>query len=37
MGLDEFRRAYLNQWPDPEREGWKVFPEELWRRAREED
>jgi phage terminase large subunit-like protein len=37
MGLEEFRRAYLNQWPDPAREGWKVFSEQAWARARGED
>lgn len=37
MGLAEFRRAYLNQWPDPAGEGWKVFAQEAWARARGED
>jgi hypothetical protein len=35
MGVTEFRRAYLNQWLDPRAEGWQVFDQELWRRARE--
>jgi phage terminase large subunit-like protein len=37
MGLAEFRRAYLNQWPDPRGEGWRVFAQEAWARARGED
>jgi phage terminase large subunit-like protein len=37
MGLAEFRRAYLNQWPDPRGEGWQVFAQEAWARARGED
>jgi len=37
MGLEEFRRAYLNQWPDPARQGWKVFAREAWARARGDD
>jgi phage terminase large subunit-like protein len=37
MGLAEFRRAYLNQWPDPMGEGWQVFAQEAWARARGED
>jgi phage terminase large subunit-like protein len=37
MGLEEFRRAYLNQWPDPLAGGWKVFDKKAWERAREED
>lgn len=37
MGLAEFRRAYLNQWPDPAGEGWQVFAQDAWARARGED
>ena len=33
MGVREFRRAYLNQWPDPADEGWRVFDEAHWLRA----
>jgi phage terminase large subunit-like protein len=36
MDLVEFGRAYLNLWPDPDGEGWKVFDEDKWRRARED-
>jgi phage terminase large subunit-like protein len=36
MGVAEFRRAYLNQWPDPAGEGWRVFNQEKWRAARED-
>jgi phage terminase large subunit-like protein len=35
MGVAEFRRAYLNGWPDPGPEGWRVFSEESWRKARD--
>jgi phage terminase large subunit-like protein len=35
MQLVEFARAYLNVWPDPAGEGWKVFPQDAWARARE--
>jgi phage terminase large subunit-like protein len=34
MGLKEFRRAYLNQWPDVTDEGWSVFDRDLWEAAR---
>jgi phage terminase large subunit-like protein len=30
MGVKEFRRAYLNQWPDETEQGWRVLPRELW-------
>lgn len=30
MDLDEFRRAYLNQWVEPAAQGWKVLPRALW-------
>lgn len=30
MALAEFRRAYLNQWPDETAEGWRVVGRELW-------
>jgi phage terminase large subunit-like protein len=33
MGVAEFKRAYLNQWPDPAGEGWQVFAKEAWERA----
>jgi hypothetical protein len=36
MDLVEFARAYLNLWPDPAGEGWKVFDQDKWRRARED-
>jgi phage terminase large subunit-like protein len=36
MDLLEFARAYLNLWPDPAGEGWRVFDQDKWRRAREE-
>ena len=28
MGVAEFERAYLNIWPDPATEGWKLFDQE---------
>lgn len=31
MDLAEFRRAYLNQWPDDTPAGWTVIPEAGWR------
>lgn len=34
MAPPEFRRAYLNQWPDATFEGWKVIPKDVWERAR---
>jgi phage terminase large subunit-like protein len=36
MDLVEFARAFLNLWPDPAGEGWKVFSQDAWRRARED-
>jgi phage terminase large subunit-like protein len=36
MGLAEFRRAYLNQWPDAAAEGWRVFNRQAWTLARED-
>jgi len=30
MGLPDFRRAYLNQWPDASPPGWFVVPELTW-------
>jgi phage terminase large subunit-like protein len=37
MGVAEFKRAYLNIWPDPAGEGWQVFEREAWERARGAD
>jgi phage terminase large subunit-like protein len=37
MGVGEFARAYCNIWPDPAGEGWQVFAQEAWARARGED
>ena len=37
MGIAEFRRAYLNTWPDPAGEGWQVFRRDLWEAARDEE
>jgi phage terminase large subunit-like protein len=37
MGLADFARAYCNVWPDPSTEGWRVFSQEAWERAREAD
>lgn len=34
MDLAEFRRAYLNQWPEVALEGWRVIPRDLWQAAR---
>jgi hypothetical protein len=31
LPLAEFRRAYLNQWPDDAPEGWRIIPETIWR------
>ena len=36
MGVAEFRRAYLNQWVDPAGEGWKLIPQDVWERARDD-
>jgi phage terminase large subunit-like protein len=36
MSVDEFKRAYLNMWPDPASEGWKVFDEAKWMAARDD-
>jgi phage terminase large subunit-like protein len=33
MGVREFSRAYLNQWPDPAGEGWGVISEDQWQAA----
>jgi phage terminase large subunit-like protein len=30
MGVAEFKRAYLNLWPDESDTGWKVLPKSLW-------
>jgi phage terminase large subunit-like protein len=30
MGVDQFKRAYLNLWPDESDSGWRVLPRELW-------
>jgi phage terminase large subunit-like protein len=35
MDLAQFSRAFLNMWPEAH-EGWRVFDEDKWRRAREE-
>jgi phage terminase large subunit-like protein len=37
MGVGEFKRAFCNVWPDPAGEGWQVFAQEAWARARGED
>jgi phage terminase large subunit-like protein len=37
MGVAEFKRAFCNLWPDPAGEGWQVFAQEAWSRARGED
>jgi phage terminase large subunit-like protein len=34
MGLDEFRRAYLNSWKAADDLGWRVFDKTAWERAR---
>jgi phage terminase large subunit-like protein len=34
MGVQEFRRGYLNQWVEFVAESWQVFSEEAWKRAR---
>jgi phage terminase large subunit-like protein len=33
MALPEFARAFLNVWPNPAGEGWKVFARDAWERA----
>lgn len=30
MDLADFRRAYLNQWPDATQDKWRVIPEQMW-------
>lgn len=37
MALPEFARAFLNVWPDPAGEGWKLIPQDIWERARDDD
>jgi phage terminase large subunit-like protein len=34
MGVAEFARAFCNLWADPAGEGWQVFAQEAWVRAR---
>lgn len=34
MSLPDFRRAYLNQWPEVAAEGWAVISRDLWEAAR---
>lgn len=34
MNPAEFRRAYLNQWPEVALEGWRVIPRDVWMAAR---
>lgn len=36
MALVEFSRAYLNIWPNPAGEGWKLIPQDVWERARDD-
>ena len=36
MKLAEFRRAYLNQWPDAAPEEWQVIPQQAWRSRADE-
>lgn len=36
MKLPEFRRAYLNQWPDATPDQWRVITEEQWRSLADE-
>jgi hypothetical protein len=33
MGLAEFRRAYLCQWPEVAKPGWGVIPQDAWAAA----
>jgi phage terminase large subunit-like protein len=37
MGVAEFKRAYCNIWADPGGDGWQVFAQEAWVRARGDD
>jgi phage terminase large subunit-like protein len=34
MAVSEFKRAYLNLWPDESLEGWKVIARDLWEASR---
>ena len=34
MGIQEWRRAYANQWPDESLEGWRVIGREVWEASR---
>jgi hypothetical protein len=34
MAVAEFRRAYLNQWPDETAEGWAVVARDQWEASR---
>jgi phage terminase large subunit-like protein len=36
MALPEWARAFLNVWPDPAGEGWKLIPQDVWERARDD-
>jgi phage terminase large subunit-like protein len=36
MALTEFRRAYLNQWPEATEEGWRIVPRDIWEAARDD-
>jgi hypothetical protein len=37
MDLADFRRAYLNQWPDAAPDRWTAMPEQMWRDAIREE
>jgi phage terminase large subunit-like protein len=37
MGVSEFRRAYLNIWPNPAGEGWRLFDQDAVMRAWSDD
>jgi hypothetical protein len=36
MALPEFRRAYLNEWPEQTLEGWRIIPQDVWEAARDD-
>ena len=36
MAIAEWARAFLNRWPNPAGEGWKILPRDVWEAARDD-
>jgi hypothetical protein len=34
MAVAEFRRAFMNNWPDESAEGWAVISQDVWEASR---